>query len=178
MNCLLKCMCNRITGVIFRGIWISDTPIAGNWTNNHARYSYGSVWNSDTHTARNRSIWVSEFQTPIYSFASYMGVWIPDNHNIFYCELYGCLKFRHPYILLRVIWVSEFQTPLYSIASYMGVWNSDTLIFYCELYGCLNFRHTYILLQVIWVSEFQTTLCWICVSEFQTTLYSIANCSG
>ena len=145
MNCLLKCMCNRITGVIFRGIWISDTPIAGNWTNNHARYSYGSVWNSDTHTARNRSIWMSEFQTPIYSIASYMGVWISDNLNIFYCELHGCLKFRHPYILLRVIWVSEFQTTLCWICvsefqttlyynancsgllaiEYKGVWNSD-----------------------------------------------------
>ena len=70
---------------------------------------------------------MSEFQTPLYSIASYTGVRISDT-LIFYCELYGCLKLKHPYILLRVI------------------------------YGCLKFRHRYILLRVIWVSDFQTHL--------------------
>jgi hypothetical protein len=64
---------------------------------------------------------MSEFQTPLYSIASYTGVRISDT-LIFYCELYGCLKLKHPYILLRVIYgLSEIQTPLYSIASYMRV---------------------------------------------------------
>jgi hypothetical protein len=97
-----------------------------------------------------RVIWVSEFQTPLYSISNYMDVWISDT-LIFY---------------LPAIWVSEFQTPLYSIAccigvwisdtlilyyivSYIAVWISDMLIFYFELYGCLKFRHPYILLHVI-----------------------------
>jgi hypothetical protein len=118
MNCLLKCMCNRITGVTYRSVCMSDTPITGNWINEHARYSYMSVWNSDSHIARNRAL---------YSIASYMSVWNSDT-LIFHCELYGlpnfghpyilsfllrlygCLNFRHSYILFRVIWGSEIQT--------------------------------------------------------------------
>jgi hypothetical protein len=77
------------------------------WNNDHMHASYWGVWNSD----------------PLYSshsIASYMGVWNSET-PVFYCELYGCLDFRHPYILLRAIRMSELQTPLYFIASYMGV---------------------------------------------------------
>ena len=67
-------------------------------------YSIASILVSEIQTPlySMRAIRVSKFRTLLYSIASYKGVRISDT-VIFYCELYGCLNFRHPCILLRAI---------------------------------------------------------------------------